>query len=197
MMAICPECGKKHVVMWPEMNPFRRGDLFYCSHGCYSISVARDLNQIKQIALDRRQRKNMKLKKDGTPAKRPGRKPNKQVEIPAGEFKPAVDLSGPKKVEVPERVPVVKVDGALMIETPETGAITVNGKRPGSDAIPNIEYRVTGIDTAVGSFIYSKKQGYVDWDPLDGNGLVSMNLEEWKEFMKVFPEAMKVLGVKL
>lgn len=210
MMAICPECGKKHVVMWPEMNPFRRGDLFYCSHGCWQISVARDLNQIKQIALDRRQRKNMKLKKDGTPAKRPGRKPNKQVEIPAGEFKPAVDLSGPvKKAEKPEgnmtviatkeppQVPTVKVDGPLKIETLETGAITVNGKRPGSDAIPNIEYRVTGIDTDVGSFIYSKKQGYVDWDPLDGNGLVSMNLEEWKEFMKVFPEAMKVLGVKL
>ena len=210
MMAICPECGKRHVVTWPDLNPFKRGDEYYCSSNCYEVSVNRDLSKIKEAALIRRQKKLMKYKKDGTPAKNPGRKPQKQIEIPAGEFKPAVDLSAPaKKVERPEgnmtviatkeppKVPTVKLDGALRIETQEAGTITVNGKAPGSDAIPSIEYKVTGIDTAVGSFIYSKKQGYVDWDPLDGNGLVSMNLEEWKEFMKVFPEAMKVLGVGL
>ena len=210
MMAICPECGKRHVVTWPDLNPFKRGDEYYCSPNCYEVSVNRDLSKIKEAALIRRQKKLMKYKKDGTPAKKPGRKAQKQIEIPAGKFKPAVDLSAPaKKAEKPEgnmtviatkeppKGPTVKLDGALRIETPEAGTITVNGKAPGSDAIPSIEYKVTGIDTAVGSFIYSKKQGYVDWDPLDGNGLVSMNLEEWKEFMKVFPEAMKVLGVEL
>ena len=193
MMAICPECGKRHVVTWPDLNPFRRGDDYYCSPKCYEISVSRDMTKIKQVALNRRQRKNMKLKKDGTPAKKPGRKPQKQIEIPAGEFKPAVDLNAPKKAEVPEKVPVVKVDGALKIETPE-GNLTVNSspivKKP-------LEYKVTGIDTAIGQFHYFKKAGYVDWTPLDNNGPVSMNLEEWKEFMKVFPEAMKVLGVEL
>ena len=214
MMAVCPECGKKHVVTWPELNPFRRGDEYYCSSNCYEVSVNRDMTKIKQVALIRRQRKNMRLKKDGTPAKKPGRKPQKQIEIPAGEFKPAVDLSAPaKKIEKPEgnmtviatkeppQVPTVKLDGALRIETPEAGKVEVISKECiGVKPIENgleFEYRVTGIDTAVGSFIYSKKLGYVDWDPQDGNGPVSMNLEEWKEFMKVFPVAMKVLGVEL
>ena len=37
---------------------------------------------------------------------------------------------------------------------------------------------------------------YVYWTDLNGE-TVSMNLEEWKEFLKVLPEAMKVLGVEL
>ena len=194
-MAVCPECGKKHVVTWPELNPFRRGDDYYCSPKCYEISVSRDMTKIKQVALIRRQRKNMKLKKDGTPAKRPGRKPQAKIETPEGEWTPAVDLNAPKKAEVPEKVPVVKVDGALKIETPE-GNVTVTADKIIATKKP-LEYKVTGIDTAIGQFHYFKKAGYVDWTPLDGNGPVSMNLEEWKEFMKVFPEAMKVLGVEL
>ena len=128
MMAICPECGKRHVVTWPELNPFRRGDEYYCSSNCYEVSVNRDLSKIKEAALIRRQKKLMKYKKDGTPAKKPGRKPQKQIEIPAGEFKPAVDLSAPaKKIEKPEgnmtviatkeppKVPTVKLDGCCVI----------------------------------------------------------------------------------
>lgn len=206
MMAICPECGKRHVVTWPDLNPFKRGDEYYCSSNCYEVSVNRDMTKIKQVALIRRQRKNMKLKKDGTPAKKPGRKAQKQIEIPAGEFKPAVDLSAPaKKIEKPEgnmtviatkeppKVPTVKLDGALRIETPETGKVEVVPVLPEKP----IEFKITGIDTAVGTFQYFKKSGYVDWCPFDSNGPVSMNLEEWKEFMKVFPVAMKVLGVEL
>ena len=202
MMATCPECGKLHVVTWPELSPFRRGDLYYCSHSCWEISLTRDMTKIKEAALIRRQRKNMKLKKDGTPAKRPGRKPQVKIETPEGEWTPAVDLNAPKKVEVPEKVPVVKVDGKLKIETPEPGKVEVIGTecigvKPTKTGL-EFEYKVTGIDTAIGQFQYFKKHGYIDWDPMDGHGTtVSLNLEEWKEFMKVFPEAMKVLGVEM
>ena len=206
MMAICPECGKRHVVTWPDLNPFKRGDEYYCSSNCYEVSVNRDLSKIKEAALIRRQKKLMKYKKDGTPAKKPGRKAQKQIEISAGEFKPAVDMSAPaKKIEKPDgnmtviatkeppKVPTVKLDGALRIETPEAGKVEVVPVLP----VKAFEFKITGIYTAVGTFTYCKKQGYVDWDPMDGNSTVSMNLEEWKEFMKVFPEAMKVLGVEL
>lgn len=57
MMERCPECGKRHVVMWPELHPFRRGELFYCSHGCWEISLQRDLKIIKDIARKRRVKK--------------------------------------------------------------------------------------------------------------------------------------------
>lgn len=54
MMTDCPECGKHHVVTWPEMSPFRRGDLFYCCHECWETSVRRDLKKIKDVARKRR-----------------------------------------------------------------------------------------------------------------------------------------------
>ena len=212
-MAVCPECGKKHVVTWPELSPFRRGDDYYCSPKCYEISVSRDMTKIKQVALIRRQRKNMKLKKDGTPAKKPGRKPQVKIETPEGEWTPAVNLNVPEKKK-PEgnmtmvatkepqkdKIPVVKVDGPIRIETPEAGVVEVISKEcigiKDKNTYLEFQYKVTGISTTAGDFQYFKKSGYVDWTALDG-GTVSMNLEEWKEFMKVFPKAMKLLGVEL
>ena len=204
MMAVCPECGKRHVVSWPELSPFRRGDDYYCSPKCYEVSVRRDLTKIKQVALTRRQRKNMKLKKDGTPAKKPGRKPQKQIEIPAGEFKPAVDLSAPaKKVEKPEgnmtviatkeppQVPTVKVDGPLKIETPETGNVEV------VCTMPNLEYEVSAIRTEeFGEFYYDKKFNSIDWRTAEGDE-ISLHPLGWKNLMNQLPEILRVLGVEV
>ena len=114
----------------------------------------------------------MRTKKDGTPAKKPGPK---------------------KKIETPEQVPVVKVTGPIKIETPEANQVAVVEK---PEKPRKIEYKVTGIDTAIGSFQYFKYNQTIDWTDLN-NETVSMNLEEWREFMKIFPEALKVLGVKL
>lgn len=89
-------------------------------------------------------------------------------------------------LEVPE-----PVDGGPWekMETPEEPATK-------DTEGPPFEYKVTGIVTAVGMFNYFRKTGYLDWTDLNGE-TVSMNLEEWKEFLKVLPEAMKVLGVEL
>lgn len=204
MMAVCPECGKKHVVLWPELNPFRRGDDYYCSPKCYEISVSRDMTKIKQVALIRRQRKNMKLKKDGTPAKKPGRKPQKQIEIPAGEFKPAVDLSAPKKAEVPEKVPVVKVDGALKIETPEPGKVEVVKEISKKNAL---KYKVTGIETEVGEF-WVVSNGKIKWipgrlgkeDPVMQVMMTttepSLEPETWRRFAEIILEVIELLEVR-
>ena len=57
MMANCPECGKRHVVTWPELSPFRRGEHYYCSHKCWQISIQRDMKSIKDVARARRFRR--------------------------------------------------------------------------------------------------------------------------------------------
>jgi hypothetical protein len=62
-MNVCPECGKRHVVHWPEFWPYRRDKTFYCSQDCEIVSVTRDLTLIKDVARARRKRK---LKKDYT-----------------------------------------------------------------------------------------------------------------------------------
>ena len=96
-------------------------------------------------------------------------------------------------VETPEGgwTPAVQVYGAVNIETPEPEKVVVKPMKPAA-----FEYKVTGITTSVGNFNYWKKSGYVDWTDLNGE-TVSMNLDEWREFLKVIPEAMKVLGVEL
>ena len=107
------------------------------------------------------------------------------------KYKPAAER---KKVEVPEVVPDVKIDGAIRIETPEANRIEVVQvpERP-----PVMEYKTTGISTPIGDWQYFRKQGYLDWTPLDGNGPVSMSLEEWRELMRLFPEIRKVLEVEM
>ena len=182
MITACPVCGKSVVAHWPEFWPYRRGEAYYCTQNCYDISLTRDLNTLHDAARRRRQSKMARMRKDGTPAKRPGRKPQ-QIETPEGEFTPA-------KPEIPEQVPTVKVNGPLKIETPEAGNIEIVRKSK------RVEYKVTGISTSIGDFQHFKKAGYLDWTTLDGT-TVSMNLAEWNEFMKVFPAALMVLGVKL
>ena len=60
---------------------------------------------------------------------------------------------------------------------------------------PEFEYKVTGIETGIGSFQYFRKNGYLDWTPLDDNGTVSLTVEEWRELLKQLPEVMNLLKV--
>jgi len=212
MMAICPECGKRHVVTWPDLNPFKRGDEYYCSSNCYEVSVNRDLSKIKEAALIRRQKKLMKYKKDGTPAKKPGRKPQKQIEIPAGEFKPAVDLSAPaKKVEKPEgnmtviatkeppKVPTVKLDGALRIETPEAGKVEVVEKpeRSSFKAIIN-PLEVYSVKSRVVKANYRYDDGNLILEgPAFSFNMLLMTGKEWLQFADEIKTAIDQLGVEL
>ena len=196
MMAVCPECGKHHVVTWPELNPFRRGERFYCSHGCWQISVDRDMKQIKEVQLNRRQRKMMELNKDGTVRKKPGPKPKKRIEIPEGEWTPAVDVYGPANgAEVPEQVPTLKVDGPLKIETPEAGKVEVVEKPEIPKKTIKV-YKVTGIRTDYGEFYFDRKFNSIDWRT-EGGDEVGMCPAAWAGLVEELPDIMKALGVEL
>lgn len=61
-MNVCPECGKRHVVHWPEFWPYRRYNTYYCSFGCIDVSVTRDLKKLKDA--DRKKRERKMKKKD-------------------------------------------------------------------------------------------------------------------------------------
>ena len=65
-----------------------------------------------------------------------------------------------------------------------------------AESEPEMEYKVTGIRTELGNFQYYKKTGFIDWTPNDGNDTVSLNLDEWKQFINDWPKVLKVLGVK-
>lgn len=98
-----------------------------------------------------------------------------------------------KQIEVPE---TVTLNGPVKIETPEGNTLARIDVPKVTPVAPPFEYRTTGISTSVGDFQFFKKQGYLDWTNLNGE-TISMNLAEWKEFMKIFPLVQKVLEVRL
>ena len=220
----CPVCGKKFDVLWPNQWAYKDEKRFLCSYGCLRRMERGETDMEKftkeqrkeaiRIALDGGDVKGY-LKSIGSTApdnlwyymktqlrkndpetweklkKVPGKKtvnakpvpvkigglcpPPAEVETPEGEYAPAT----------------VKIDGPIRIQTPEK--IYDIPKPPK----PSMEYRVTGISTPIGDWQYFKKNGYLDWTPLDGCGTVSMNLDEWKELLKVIPDVARVLGVEL
>ena len=62
---------------------------------------------------------------------------------------------------------------------------------------PAYEKRYTAVETPAGDFQYFRRNGYLDWTPLDGNGTVSLKVEEWKEFLRIFPLMAADLGVEM
>ena len=155
MTLYCDFCGRRWFAHWPEFWPYRYKDEIYCSENCRICSAT-------LIKLGKGEKKLMtRMKKDGTPAKRPGpkagRKPNK-IEIPE-------PVAGGKweKMETPEDVPEVKLTGPIRIETPEAKNVKVV-EVPERSAKKPIEYKVTGIQTEVGEF-WVVREGKIKWVP--------------------------------
>lgn len=212
----CPVCGKRFPVLYQTIWTYKRGGNYLCSYDCMRRYDRGEIGMKQKITKEMREEavrialkggnylKYLRECGSGNPSahwalikkklmkndpetyeklakltwKKVVAKPlpaKKIVETPEGEFTPAT----------------VKVDGPIRIETPEK--IYDIPKPPK----PDMEYRVTGISTPIGDWQYFKKNGYLDWTPLDGCGTVSMNLEEWKELLKVIPDVAKVLGVEL
>ena len=168
----CPICGKRKAIMWPEFWIWRRGETFYCSEMCLETSYVRDRNMIKWAYQKRKEAKKMeKMKKDGTPAKKPG----------------------PKKKD---GIAQVKVDGALRIETPEANKIEIV-ETPEKPKTPVKAYKVTGIRTEnFGEFYYDQKFNSIDWRTEEGDE-ISLPPIGWKNLMQEMPDILKALGVKL
>ena len=119
-MKTCPVCGKLHVVTWPHLFPYRRGEKFYCSYDCMAIDESKDMNLIHQVRRERRLRKLARMKKDGTPAAKPGRKPKTAArsDVPA-------PIAGGDWEKIPAPAASLKLDGAVRIETPEEKNVQV------------------------------------------------------------------------
>ena len=129
-----------------------------------------------------------RVKKDGTPAKRPGRKPK--------DYGQPIPGFGPHE---PEEVPTVKVDGPLRIETEEPEKVivaAVDGKPETAGYVKRVKrYSVTAIRyPEIGEFYYDQKYNMIDWRTAEGDE-VSMSPTGWKLLMQDLPEIFEALGV--
>lgn len=212
MITTCAMCGKSFDVLYPDLWRYKRGSLFLCSWSCLR-QFDEGEKTMNKITLKQKQKAVeiaisggnpieylrscgstapdklwcyiktvLKKKEPETFAKIPDLR-RKKPEAPEAEAKPAtLKLDGPIRIQTPEKI----------IDLPDEKVMQIPKELP-----KPFEYRTTGISTAIGDFQYFRKSGYLDWTPLDGNGTVSMNTEEWKELLKLIPDVARVLGVEL
>ena len=153
MMTVCPICGTRRVITWPEHWVYRRGETYYCSENCMMVDQTRDMKLIHMIAHVRAlkgSRSKMKQiisyeqKKQaamiaidgGNPleylAKLGSSSPVKMwghIRALMKEKEPEIYAKLPDLREVKPKeeaqIPYVKVNGPLKIETPEANKIEI------------------------------------------------------------------------
>lgn len=137
-----------------------------------------------------------RMKKDGTPAKKPGRKPTIKLD---GELK--IETPEAKKVEVVETPkatpPTVKLTGPIRIETPEAHNVDIveTPEAPKRAPLNYDGYTVRCIEGQYGKFYWDYEYNRLDWTSPEGEE-VSLSPQGWRTFCtEVMPKVMAILGV--
>lgn len=202
MITNCPVCGKGFDILWPHLWRYKRGNSYLCSWKCLRLTD-KTSERKKEEEVYKKPAKRVRMKPDDMETAlnlfRSGDSSLDQFLKDHG-ITHVAKWKANAKARHPEQVAEVKVDGPLRIRTEEPEKIEVIPQGP--ILFPNkciattMEYKTTGISTPIGDWQYIKKAGYLDWTTLTGE-TVSMSLEEWKDLMKLFPEVLKVLEVRL
>ena len=210
MMSTCCVCGRTHLIHQPEFWPYRRGTKLYCSENCLIVDATKDLQLLNKIKHKRRQMIMARMRKDGTPAKKPGPKA-KKVEIPE-----PLDGGPWEKMETPESItiepsPIVQAVVKKVLETPEDEFtpeevdMLKNGKIPPirETARKDADVKPLAFDGLeisalrhqdLGEFYFDKKYNTIDWRTPEGDE-VSLGPAWWKQMITDLPKIMKLLGV--
>jgi hypothetical protein len=215
MMFYCPVCGRRRFVHQPQFWPYRFDGEMFCSENCWICDSTRKIMERKGFNMAR-------MKKDGTPAKKPGpkagRKPSK-IEIPE-------PVSGGKweKMETPEDVPEVKLTGPIRIKTPDAKMIeietpeastlgeAINGMADAAAdffgecenkglnrdrMIQEEDFETTAVrNKNLGEFYFDHDHNRIDWRNGFGDE-VSLSPAGWKMMIDTLPKILKMLGVRL
>jgi hypothetical protein len=206
-MFFCPFCGRRRFTCWPEFWPWQYdGDLF-CSENCWICDSTK-----KQM--ERNGYKMAKMKKDGTPAKKPGPKAKKPT-VTLMEETGAPGFTEEEVQAIKDAVPTVKVDGPLKIETKEPEKVevvetpepaTVKGKIV--DVMEHLEiknplqyeeFTVREVEGLFGRYRRSDVGAtYIDFENAEGCvDVMSYTVKQWNAFMRELKRAAQVLGVQL
>ena len=156
MITNCPVCGKAFDVLWPQLWRYVRAKRYLCSWKCLRLYDQKGSEDMYT-----------KVKKDGTPAKKPGPAP-KMITDPDVKAKlPEVDLT---------------IKSEDLFEMEERGF----EKRTIVTAI-----RVDGL----GEFYYDQKHKSIDWRT-EGGDEVSLGPAWWMQLVEDLPKILKKLGVE-
>ena len=209
MITNCPVCGKGFDILWPHLWRYKRNKTYLCSWKCLRLT---DSKEKKEEEMNKQAAKRVRMNPDDmAEALRLFKAGDSRLDqylenhgitnIPKWKSNAKIRYGEPEAPTLGDAMAGMMdaadnffgqcEDMGLHIGKDEASTVTMK------PVPPPIEYRVTGISTAIGEFQYFKRSGYIDWTTLDGNITVSMTLEEWKELMKIWPFVLKVLEVEL
>lgn len=227
MMAVCPICGTRRVIYWPEHWVYRRGETYYCSENCMMVDETRDMKMIHKIAHVRAQKGSRnKMKQIITYEQK---KQAALIAIDGGnplEYLATLGSSNPVKMwghirtlmkekepeifaKIPDgretakkagKAPTVKLSGPIRIETPEAHKVEVveTPEDPPTRVIRRIgKYEVSAIR------VENLGEFYYDikYNSIDwrapDGAEVSLHPGEWERLMDELPGILTALGVKL
>ena len=228
MSQICRVCGKEFVALYPHLWAYRRGEDYYCSWKCLRAEEKGDESNMKTIVTKEQKQKAVSMAIDGKDPLEYLREIGSKSPVKMWYYiKASVRKSDPelyakipdlRKIWTkPEAVPVVKVDGAIRIETPEAGKVEVMETpegcsglfvgTKGSEAVkePKISMpicydgmMVREVEGLFGLYRRSDIGGktYIDMENKEGLDTISMTVEQWRGFIEEYQKAARILWVE-
>lgn len=165
MVGHCGECGKHFEILFPDLWRYRKGKRLFCSWHCLRADEKKNESEDDYMAT--------RMKKDGTPAKRPGPKKRTVPEVITTEAIPVkpLNLQGGVNYQV-------HVDETAKARRKLTGW--------GFNAMCHPE---------LGEFYHDKEHNCIDWRTPAGDE-VSLSVNGWAQLLRELPEVFEQLGVK-
>lgn len=184
-MKTCAICGKEIDILYPEYWRFKRGGTptnpkaWLCSWKCLRIwDDPKKRKEAEEMA---------RMKKDGTPAAKPGRKPK--------EEKPKVILQYDESIREEYRKEQEAMAAAVEQPQPETEWIPAAEVYGEQEKPAEEKWEVTAIRSEEwGEFYFDEKHRCIDWRHPGGEE-VSLPLADWVRLPEVIPQILKMLGV--
>ena len=173
MVTRCSECGKHFDILYPDLWAYKTGSKIFCSWHCLRADERKEEDEMAR------------LKKDGTPAKKPG--PKTAAKTMKVTTLPAVEI--PEKPVPLAPMPMVLQGGVnYQLKVDET-------KQP--EIVPVFELEITALrHKNYGEFYRDHDHNCIDWRTPGGDEM-SLSVDAWKKLIRDLPEIIRQLGVEV
>ena len=157
-MGHCSQCGKDFPMLYPHLWRYKTGNKLFCSWHCLRADERKEEDEMAR------------LKKDGTPAKKPG--PRKSI-AEAEQEVAALMLQG-------------GVNYQLMVDEAQTPEVA-----------PEFELEVTAVrHKNYGEFYRDHDHNCIDWRTPCGDEM-SLSVDAWKKLTRDLAGIIRQLGVEV
>jgi len=188
MINKCAICGKEFDALWPDLYRYKRGGTFLCSWSC-----------LRKYDNEKGSGNMARMKKDGTPAKKPGPRPKVELvydESIAEEYRREQEQKkANEEARAAENVMeiVEKTSDGILI-APKREPMMKVALQPSWDVDG---YAATAIKKdGVGEFHLDKRDGSIDWRSEYGEE-ISLLPADWAKLAEEIPKMLKILGVEV